>query len=112
MTRSFEVSKSMSTNPGRVGSPGTVMMSPQSRYKKPAPIAARTSRTLTVWPEGAPFFEGSVDSEYLCGNQIYGSRPESPRRPPRHRRDACSMAWRCRFLTARRSQRGHVIAEK
>ena len=22
------------------------------------------------------------------------------------------MAWRCRFLTARRSQRGHVIAEK
>jgi hypothetical protein len=39
-------------------------------------------------------------------------RPESPRRPPRHRRDACSMAWRCRCLTARRSQRGHVIAEK
>ena len=27
-------------------------------------------------------------------------RPESPRRPPHHRRDACSMAWRCRFLTA------------
>ena len=39
-------------------------------------------------------------------------RAESPRRPPRHRRDACSMAWRCRFLTTRRSQRGHVIAEK
>ena len=36
-------------------------------------------------------------------------RPESPRPPPRHRRDTCSMAWRCRFLTARRSQRGHVI---
>jgi hypothetical protein len=33
-------------------------------------------------------------------------------RPPRHRRDAGSMAWRCRFLTARRSQRSHVIAEK
>ena len=30
-------------------------------------------------------------------------RAESSRRPPRHRRDACSMAWRCRFLTARRS---------
>ena len=29
-----------------------------------------------------------------------------------HRRDACSMAWRCRFLTARRNQRGHAIAEK
>jgi hypothetical protein len=27
-------------------------------------------------------------------------RPESPRRPLRHRRDTCSMAWRCRFLTA------------
>ena len=30
-------------------------------------------------------------------------RAESPRRPPRHRRDTCSMAWRCRFLTARRN---------
>ena len=38
-------------------------------------------------------------------------RAESSRRPPRHRRDTCSMAWRCRFLTARRNQRGHVIAE-
>ena len=27
---------------------------------------------------------------------------ESSRRPPRHRRAACSMAWRCRFLIARR----------
>ena len=34
------------------------------------------------------------------------------RRPPRHRRDACSIAWRCRCLTARRSQPGRVIAEK
>jgi hypothetical protein len=39
-------------------------------------------------------------------------RAESSRRPPRHRRDACSMAWRCRFLAARPSQVGHVIAEK
>ena len=39
-------------------------------------------------------------------------RPESPRRPPRHRRDACLMAWRCRFLAARPSQVGRVIAEK
>jgi serine/threonine protein kinase len=39
-------------------------------------------------------------------------RPESPRRPPRHRRDACSMAWRCRFLAARPSQDSRVIAEK
>ena len=39
-------------------------------------------------------------------------RAESSRRPPRHRRSACSTAWRCRFLTARRSHHGHVIAEK
>ena len=32
--------------------------------------------------------------------------------PPRHRCGACSMAWRCRFLTARRSQHGSVIAGK
>ena len=32
--------------------------------------------------------------------------------PARHRCDACSMAWRCRFLTARPSQNGRVIAEK
>ena len=31
---------------------------------------------------------------------------------PRHRRDACSMAWRCRFLAARPSQDGRVITEK
>ena len=39
-------------------------------------------------------------------------RAESSSRPPRHRRDACSMAWRCRFLAARPSQVGRVIAEK
>ena len=39
-------------------------------------------------------------------------RAESSRRPPRHQRDACSMAWRCRFLAARPSQVGRVIAEK
>ena len=39
-------------------------------------------------------------------------RADSSRQPPRHRHDACSMAWRCRFLVARPSQRGHVIAEK
>ena len=39
-------------------------------------------------------------------------RAESSCRPPRHRRDACSMAWRCRFLAARPSQDGRVIAEK
>ena len=39
-------------------------------------------------------------------------RAESSRRPPRHRRDACSMAWRCRFLAARPSQDGRAIAAR
>ena len=34
----------------------------------------------------------------LCGNYFVDLQ--------RHRRDASSMAWRCRFLTARRSQHG------
>ena len=49
---------------------------------------------------------------YLCGNQIYGAFVLN-RRVDLYAIDAkCSMAWRCRFLTGRRSQRGHVIAEK
>ena len=39
-------------------------------------------------------------------------RVESSTRPPRHGHDACSTVWRCRFLTARPSQVGRVIAEK
>ena len=31
-------------------------------------------------------------------------RAESSRRPPRHRRDAGSMAWRCRFLQLERAR--------
>ena len=40
------------------------------------------------------------------------ARAESSRRPPRRQCDACSMAWRCRFLSARPSQDAGVIAEK
>ena len=36
-------------------------------------------------------------------------RAAPSRRPPRHRRDACSTAWRCRFLTARPSQHDRVL---
>ena len=38
-------------------------------------------------------------------SKFYGAFAESSRRPPRHRRDAYSMAWRCRFLAARRCPR-------
>ena len=47
-----------------------------------------------------------VDCVILCGNQDFTARS------PRHRRDACSMAWRCRSITTRRSQRGRVLAVK
>ena len=47
-----------------------------------------------------------------CKSNLRRVRAESSRRPARHRRDACSMAWWCWFLTARQSQDGRVIAEK
>ena len=48
----------------------------------------------------------------LCGNQILRRvHAESSRRPLRHRRGTCSMAWRCRLLAARRDLHGRVIAE-
>ena len=52
------------------------------------------------------FSAGSLSSLSVWKSNLRRVRPESPRRPPRHRRDTCSMAWQSRFLTARRSQRG------
>ena len=39
-----------------------------------------------------------------CRNRIVATRP-------RHRRDACSMAWRCRFLTGRFTHAGAEAVE-
>ena len=39
-------------------------------------------------------------------------RAASSRRPPRHLHDTCSMAWRCRFLIARRGQDSRAIAAR
>ena len=72
-------------------------------------------------PAGSVILYDSVGLYHRAGDHVLPCaeiktlrrvRAESSHRPQRHRRDACSMAWRCRFLTARRSQRGHVIAEK
>jgi hypothetical protein len=67
----------------------------------------------------APFYESIDAAPYMsvfptCAEIkiLRRVRAESSRRSPRHRRDACSTAWRCRFLTARPSQHGRVIAEK
>ena len=43
-----------------------------------------------------------ISGRYLCGNQNYGAFP-------RHRCDASSMAWRCRFLAARRVHPTHRL---
>ena len=61
-----------------------------------------------------PLADDSVDAVVSCVEIkiLRRVRAESSRRPPRYRRDACSMAWRCRFLAARRSQHGRVITEK
>ena len=73
------------------------------------PTKAANPAIRLDYDEALSYFVGAA----LCGNQnLRRVRAESSRRPPRHRRDACATAWRCRFLTARRSQRGHVIAEK
>ena len=55
---------------------------------------------------------GSIASNCVEIKILRHVRADSSRRPPRHRRDACSVGWRCKFLTARRSQRDRVIAEK
>ena len=61
----------------------------------------------TGWSRPAPDAPACVKIKIL--RRVHA---ESSRRPPRHRRDACSIAWRCRFLAARRSQDGRAIAEK
>ena len=62
-------------------------------------------------PEGKTY--GSNANAFFCCVEIKISRrrhAESGHRPPRHRRDACSTAWR--DAAARPSQDGRVIAGK
>jgi len=49
---------------GTFGSPGIVMMSPQTMTTNSAPAARRTSRMLITCPDGAPRSSGSVENEY------------------------------------------------
>ena len=73
------------------------------------PTKAANPAIRLDYDEALSYFVGAA----LCGNQnLRRVRAESSRRPPHHRRDACSIAWRCPFLTARRSQHGRVITEK
>ena len=70
------------------------------------PTPRKGARVLAPWTDGTLYAANCVEIKIL--RRV---RTESSRRSPRHRCDACSMAWRCRFLTARRSQRGCIIAE-
>ena len=54
----------MASAEGTFGSPGIVMMSPQTMTTNSAPAARRTSRTFTTWPDGAPRRLASVAKDY------------------------------------------------
>ena len=94
---------------------GSVRSSDSRRLSKSRPLIVSPAQLETEAETAAERLleeidanQDAEDGEDLCGNQIYGAFD----RPPRHRRDTCSRAGRERFLTARRNQRGHVIAEK
>ena len=77
------------------------------------PSSSRAATPCSTSPTMSCRARRTTSRRSLCGNQnLRRVRAESSRRPPRHRRDACSMAWRCRFLTARPSQDGRILAEK
>ena len=96
-------SRTASTAAPRRGTPSLTCR----RRRNSSVACASSARRPCAGPSADAFV-----AHHLWKSNLRRVRPESPRRPPRHRRDTCSMAWRCRFLTARRSQRGHVIAEK
>ena len=82
-------------------SPGTGGSAARRRGRSPR----RASRPSAAGA-GAAAFRRNRSRRWTCVEIkiLRRARAESSRRPPRHRRDACSIAWRCRFLTARRSQ--------
>ena len=112
-------------------------MAPKKKTKTaPRPLACFEGLKITViganpiqrplWEAkigaGAAFLKPSQAASLKEGNDfvvicveikiLRRVRAESSRHPPRHRRDACSTAWRCRFLADRPSQDGRAVAEK
>ena len=67
---------SMISAAGCVDKPGIVLMSPQMRYTKPAPTEARASRTGIVHPVGAPFSDGSDESDRCVLAMMTGRFPK------------------------------------
>ncbi len=56
--------RSILTADGTLGSPGMVMMSPQTMTTNSAPAFSRTSRMFTTWFSGAPRSWASVEKLY------------------------------------------------
>ena len=56
-------------------SPGMVRISPQIGYTNPAPTEARTSRTGSVQPVGAPLSDGSDEIDRCVLAMQTGRRP-------------------------------------
>ena len=90
----------------------------RSRSRGPG-LRGRRSRSHSHRTSSSRWRRTSTRSSRLCRTCTCAEikilrrvRAESSPRLPRHRRDACSMALRCRFLAARPSQDGRVIAEK
>ena len=75
-------------------------------------LVAIAHHNMAVEQQGLGHFEEAVVSACVEIKILRSVRVESSPRPPCHRRDACSMAWRGRFLTARPSQDGSAFAEK
>ena len=118
-----------------VGSPAILSgCTAQYRYRNPFSAGALTAPEAQCWGElysrvdTAGYFVDEKTNSAICNRwtqpiktmgagacveiKFTARSSESPRRPPRHRCAACSMAWRCHFLAARASQDGRVIAEK
>ena len=68
-------SRSIRAAAGFVPSPGMVRISPQIGYTNPAPTEARTSRTGSVHPVGAPLSEGSDEMDRCVLAMHTGSVP-------------------------------------
>ena len=80
---------------------GEVQVEHPKQMKNP-----RVTRRIPYAYRGVPFACAAVHESTCRGAVAESSRP-----PPRHRRDACSMAWSWVSLTARFGQHGRVFAE-
>ena len=74
---------------GTFGSPGIVIIAPQTTTTNPAPLDNLTSLTGNVWPKGAPFNFGSVEKLYWVLAIHTGNLPN----PDFSIMFICSFAW-------------------